>query len=675
MGTLGNLSLIVALGLTIYGATASVLGVRTGREYLIRSGERATLGVFLSVTLASIALWVLMMSSDFTYNYVARVTNHNLGGFYKFAAFWGGQEGSLLLWTWILTIFSALVVWQNKRQNRDMMPWVNFTMLATLLLFLVLNLLVSNPFARLAQEVNGAWQIFTPADGQGLNPLLQHPAMVIHPPVLFLGYAGFTVPFAFAVAALMTRQLDDSWIKTTRRWTIFAWFFLGIGILLGAKWAYVELGWGGYWAWDPVENASLMPWLTGTAFLHSVIVQERKGMLKIWNVWLVTLTFLLCLFGTFLTRSGVVSSVHAFAQSDIGWYFLSFILVGLAFTAWLIFSRLPYLRSDHRLDSMISRESSYLFNNLLLLGLCFAVWWGTLFPTISEAIQGVRITVGPPFFNRVGIPMLLGLLLLTGVGPLLAYRKTRLDSLRRNFALPTILALLTAAVCWFAFGITSPYPLISLGLSAFVCMTIFTEFYNGAKARQRGTGEPLLIAVINLTRRNKRRYGGYIVHIAIVMMFVGVTGSAFTSEESNFLGKGETLEIGRYNLVVDDIRMSDTENYNVLIADVSVKIGDKVVKQLHPEKRFYKIQQQPTTEVRIYTTLREDLYLIVNSTNDEGKAFIHAWINPLVSWLWIGGFFMFVGTVIVMLPNLRGGSDASASRQAAQQSQPTEVAS
>src|SRR5262245_48918727 len=524
----GQFALALAWVVTAYSVVASILGIRLRHDKLIASARNAALGATACITTAIVCLGYLFMISDFSIKYIAAHSNRDLPVYFKLSSIWGGQEGSLLFWGWLLTIYTALVVVQNWRKHSSMMPYVTAVLMASSLFFTSMHLFAANPFDQTVILSTQTSPIpFVPRDGSGLNPLLQDAYMVIHPPMLYLGFVGFAVPFAFAMAAMITKQLGDTWIRTTRRWTMVAWMFLSIGILLGGKWAYHELGWGGFWAWDPVENASLMPWLIGTAFLHSVMVQEKKGMLKVWNIVLVILAYIMSIFGTFLTRSGVVNSVHAFAQSPIGGYFAAFIVVALSAALYLLFDRLPYLKSENQMESMISRESSFLFNNLILLASCFAVFWGTMFPVISEAVTGRKITVSAPFFNKVNVPIAIFLMFLTGVGPLLAWRKASTDSLKRNFLTPAIIAL-AAGVVLYIRGWAHFYAWVALVMSIFVAITIVREFYKGAKARTVGTGERFLEAVVNLTFRNTRRYGGYIVHFAFVLMFVGCAGKAIT---------------------------------------------------------------------------------------------------------------------------------------------------
>jgi cytochrome c-type biogenesis protein CcmF len=651
---LGQFALAHAWVVTAYSVIASVLGIRLKHDKLIASGRNAALGAAACVTTAFICLAYLFWVSDFSISYVAAHSNRDLPIYFKLSSIWGGQEGSLLFWGWVLAVYTVLVVLQNWRKHSSMMPYVTAVLMATSLFFTTMHLFAANPFDQTVILASGASPVpFIPRDGSGLNPLLQDAYMVIHPPMLYLGFVGFSVPFAFAMAAMMTRQLGDTWIRTTRRWTMVAWMFLSIGILLGGKWAYHELGWGGFWAWDPVENASLMPWLIATAYLHSVMVQEKKGMLKVWNMTLVILTYIMSVFGTFLTRSGVVNSVHAFAQSSIGGYFAAFIVIALSASLYLLFDRLSYLKSENQMESIVSRESSFMFNNLILLASCFAVFWGTMFPVISEAVQGVKITVGPPFFNRVNVPIAIFLMFLTGVGPLLAWRKASTNSLKRNFLWPAVIAL-AAGVVLYIRGVQHIYAWLAIVMSIFVTITIVREFHKGARARSVGTGENFLQAVVNLTLRNTRRYGGYIVHFAFVLLFIGWSGQAFTTDTSGELGVGDTLSIREYTLRMDNLGIEDTPNYSADRATVSLfEYGEKVA-NLYPERRVYKAgpEPQPTTEVAIYSNIRNDMYVVfAGATRDGKKAIIQIFYNPLTMWVWMGGVVMVIGTLIALLPN------------------------
>jgi cytochrome c-type biogenesis protein CcmF len=651
MNELGSLGLVAALAFAAYAVAAGVAGgkLRSGR--VVRSAERATLAFFVMATLAVVALEYLILTDDFHNAYVAEHSNRDLLTFYKVAALWAGQEGSLLFWTWLLSIYSALAVLLSRRKNRQLVPYVIAVLMGTGVFFSSLVLFVANPFQELSLESPAGAQRFSPPDGNGLNPLLQYHSMVIHPPMLYLGYVGMVVPFAFAMAALITRQLGDNWIRTTRRWTMVPWMLLGLGILLGGNWAYAVLGWGGYWGWDPVENASLLPWLSGTAFLHSVMIQEKRGMLKVWNVVLVITTFFLSIFGTFLTRSGIVSSVHAFAQSSIGPFFAVFLFIILFFSLTLLFLRLDHLKSENKLDSLVSRESGFLFNNWILLALVFAVLWGTLFPLVSKAVQNVTVTVGAPFFNKTAIPMGLLLLFLTGAGPLLAWRKTSFQSLKRNFLVPLVIAGISGGILLIA-GVRHFYAWMTLFLCVFAGACILGEFWKGARTRMKTAGENFAQALYNLTMRNTRRYGGYVVHLGIVLLFVGFAGLAFKTQAKGLMEEGDLLRVKNYLLRCDGLANGDTPNYEFTRALITVTKDGHAFAAMHPEKRFYKASQQPTSYVSIHSTLAEDVYVVLAGLDqDTGKAVIEVFVNPLVMWVWIGGVVVFVGTLLALVPS------------------------
>jgi len=599
------------------------------------------------MTLASGILVYALMTGDFRFSYVAEHSNRAMPTLYKFAAWWGGQEGSLLFWSWLLSTYAAVVVFTNRRKHRDMMPWVVGVMTTVQSFFLVLNNFIANPFQMLATDK----LIVAVPDGNGLSPLLQYPAMAIHPPMLYLGYVGFCVPFAFAIGSLITKQPGDAWIHTTRRWTLVTWLFQSTGIMLGAAWAYHVLGWGGYWGWDPVENASLLPWLSGTAFLHSVMMQEKKGMMKVWNIVLVSATFFLCILGTFLTRSGVVQSVHAFARSEIGKYFVTFLALGIAATIYLILDRLDYLKSESELESVISRESSFLFNNLILLASCFAVLWGTLFPIISEWVSGDKISLDADWYNRLMVPIGLFLLLLTGLGPLFAWRRTSADSLRRNFQWPGIASLVLVAVL-IALGMRHFYALISFGFCLFVALTIVIEFYKGGRSIAAKNDMNLFRAMAELTHRNTRRYGGYLVHMGIVLMFIGFTGHAFNINEVKEVNTGDVMRVGKYDLKMMDLQQGQNENYQWHRAIMQVSKNGEVLGTLEPEKRFYTVSRQGTSEVGIRQRPNEDLYLNFGGMSDDNqRAVIQAYVFPLVSWIWIGGLVLIGGTFTCLIPS------------------------
>ncbi len=661
---IGHLVLILAFACSAYAIIVSVVGALRGREELQVSGEHALYMVCFLLTVSVVLLWQQILANDFHNEYVASYSNRAMPNFYLWTSLWGGQKGSLLFWGWLLSIYSALVVYLNRGRNRELMPYVVATLVSGTLFFILLNLFVSPPFEKLwlmadgrvitalTQPVGGS--VFAAADGRGLNPLLQHPAMAIHPPILYLGFVGFAVPFAFAIASLLTGRLDGQWLHTIRRWTLVPWFFLGIGMLLGGKWAYMELGWGGYWAWDPVENASLMPWLAATAFIHSVMIQEKKNMLRVWNMSLILLTYILCIFGTFLTRSGVISSVHSFARSDIAGWFVGYLVLLIAVPTALVVWRLPVLRTKNHFDSVVSRESSFLINNLIFLGALFAVFWGTVFPIVTEAIRGVKVTVAEPFFNKVTIPIGLFLLLLTGVGPLLAWRKTSSRLLKKIFLKPSLFALLALVVLLVA-GVRHFYALVSLTLAAFVTATIAAEFHKGARARMRGNGEGYFLALYRLLQRNKRRYGGYVVHFGMVVMMVGFTGKAFDTEKEGHLQIGESMQIRSYRLEYVDFKTLEDENKVVWQAEMNVYKNGDLVKTMYPNKHFYKVQEQPTTEVVLRSTLLEDLYVVLAQPNEDRSVVFKVYINPLVNLVWLSGLIITLGTFIILLPDATSG--------------------
>jgi len=645
MENVGALALLLAFCISLYAIVASVAGRLKSKPFLVLSGERAVLAVWLLISTAAGILIYSLMTGDMRMAYVASHTNRAMPGFYKFAAWWGGQEGSLLFWSWILSTYGAVVVLTGKGKHRVLMPWVVAILSSVQIFFLTLNAFVVSPFQVLALD-----RVVTSVpDGMGLNPLLQYWAMVIHPPMLYLGYVGFAVPFAFAMASLISKAPGDSWIHTTRRWTIVTWLFQGTGIMLGSAWAYHVLGWGGYWMWDPVENASLLPWLAATAFLHSVMMQEKKGMMKVWNMVLIGATFFLCIYGTFLTRSGIISSVHAFAESPIGKYFVGFLAIGIAATVWLILDRLEYLKSEAELESVVSRESSFLFNNLILLASCFAVLWGTMFPVLSEKFSTEKISLDAVWFNRLMVPIGLFLLFLTGVGPLFAWRRTSMESLRKNFQWPGI-GMLVVVAALFAGGMRYPYSIISLGLCFFVMATIVMEFFRGSRAISEKTNVGLIPAMIELTHRNTRRYGGYLVHMGIVLMFIGWSGHPFNQTAIGEVNKGDTMQVGRYTLKVADLTQGETPDYQWDTAILDVSKDGKSLGILEPTRRFYKIAQQGTAEVALRTRLNEDLYINYAARVGD-KATLQAYVFPLVTWIWVGVVVLIGGTFVCLVPS------------------------
>ena len=657
MGTeipdLGNFLIWFIAITALYAAVVSVLAARTQRADLSQSAERAIYACFGLTLLAWALLEYLFLTDRFDVYFVATHSSRDLPTAYKFTALWSGMEGSLLLWALVLAGFNFFAVLGTRQFRGPLASYATAILAIVQVFFLGIIAIYENPFW-LISDVQSVPLGFVPPDGQGMNPLLVHPYMQIHPPMLYHGYVGFTVPYAFAMAALISRQVNEEWIRSMRRWTLVPWFFLGTGQLLGGKWAYVVLGWGGYWGWDPVENAALLPWLTGTAFLHSVMIQEKRGMLKVWNMLLIILTFTLCIYGTFLTRSGVVSSVHAFAQSPIGPVFSGFVVAIVLFSGYFLWSRLDLLKSPNEYESPISREGGFLLNNLLFLTAAFAVFWGTMFPVISEAVTGSKITVGPPFFNAVMVPIGLLLLFMTGVGPLLAWRKTSGRSLKRHFTTPILFGLVCGALAWML-GARDAYALLSFALCGFVTATIAAEFHRGALARGSSSGEPYFMAISGLISRNKRRYGGYLIHFGVVLIFIGFTGNAFNKEAEAGLKYGESLDVGSYRLEYEGF----TETTNPLTVVISTQLGvhqdDTRLGTMWPEQHIYykREDQQRTTEVAIRSNLREDLYVLYEGMNESDVAFFRAYVNPLVIWVWIGAWVITFGTIVVMWPDKR----------------------
>ncbi len=646
MPELGRAALVVTLGLAVYALVAGAAAAQLGRRRLAQSAQNALIAAFFTTVIASLVLVVALLRHDFSVTYVARTTSEALPTGYTISAFWGGQEGSLLLWLLILTGFGAAAVRLNRRWARDLIVWVVpvFAAVATFFSFLVVA--VASPFATQA----------APPDGAGMTPSLQNPYMLAHPPLLYLGYVGLTVPFAFALGALLSGRLDERWLIATRRWTLFAWTALGIGQLLGAHWAYVEVGWGGYYAWDPVENAALMPWLVATAFLHSVMIQEKRGMLRVWNVLLVILAFSLSLFGTFLTRSGVVNSIHSFTQSSIGPWFLAFIGVTVAVSLGLVFWRLPQLRSPTKLESPISREAAFLYNNLLLLALCLAILWGVVYPMLSEAIRGEAVVLGRSYYDFFLRAFGLPLLLLMGIGPLIAWRRASLRSLATTFRWPTLVAL-AAGVVLLVLGAGSSVPgLVAYTFSAFVFTTIVMEFARGTRARKALGAASWPGAFSSLMARNRRRYGGYVVHASIVLLAIGVAGSsAFDSVAEAKLSQGQSLAISGYTLVYRSLDERQSTNATEIRATLGVSRGSDDLGTLEAGKNAYTIEEQVSNEVGIRSDklTGEDLFVIAEQINADGSVYFRVFVKPLVNLIWLAGLVFLLGSVITLWPDRR----------------------
>jgi len=654
--------LVLALVLAIYGIVVSIAGARRGMVELTTSGRNAIYAVGALVLLAAVMLWRALLTNQFQLEFVAEHSERALPLLYKFSALWGGQAGSLTFWTLIACGFAVAATWFFRKQAPSMKPYINAVLLLNIAFFVAVVLFAANPFVKLWQTVTGditsavfqpaGTLAFIPADGQGLNPQLQNTWMVIHPVFLYLGFVGMTVPFAFAVGALVSGQLGNTWIKMIRKWALVPWLFLGVGIILGSQWAYIELGWGGYWAWDPVENASFLPWLTATAFIHSIMIQERRGMLKVWNVVLIWLTWELTLIGTFITRSGVIQSVHAFALSPVGPMFAVFIVAtSLAFLAVLAW-RLPLLRSENQLDAVLSRETSFLTQNVVFLVVTFATLLGTIFPMISEWVTGDKISLNAPYFQRVNGPIFLALLVLMGVAPLLAWRRSAPETLRRNFLVPIVAALLSVPVLSL-FGNRTMGGFVGVAALTFVFAGIIQEYVRGVRARRQATGEPLTVALVNLVRRNGRRYGGYIVHIGVLLIALGIIGNEFYQAEGQAnLSQEQSITVANYTLTYRGLQPRQGPNYVEYTAVMDVSRNGRPSGQILPKKNIYdKTQDQPMTEVGLRPGPVEDIYVVLAGFDNMGAtASFKVYINPLMSWMWIGAIVMILGVLVSAWP-------------------------
>ena len=640
---IGYAATVAGFVLAVYGSIAAAVGARTGRPALVQSSQRAAIGIWVLVTCCMLLLVYAFLTFDFSVRYVATNTNRGTPFYYRITALWGALEGSIILWTWMLSLYTLIVVVQYRRRQPEFYPWVLAVMLGIAAFFLLVMTIPAPPFERLPQ---------VPPDGRGLNPLLEDTGMITHPVALYLGFTGFTVPFAFALAALITGRVGDEWITITRRWTIIAWYFLSLGLLIGGWWSYHVLGWGGYWAWDPVENAAFMPWLTGTAFLHSVMIQERRRMLKLWNLTLIILTFSLTIFGTFLTRSGIIGSVHAFTQGSIGQFFLGFLALVLLSSFSLLAWRLDRLKAQGELDSIVSRESVFLLNNVFLVAAAFTVFFGTIFPLLSEALRGVKLSVGAPFFNLVNIPIFLGLLLLMGVGPLIAWRRASADNLKRNFLKPVIAGFVAAVVLRLV-GVGNALVLLCMGLVVFVTGTMVLDFYRAVRARRRNS-RGWLAAAGGLLLYQNRRYGGFIVHLGILVVALGVAGSqAWSVHTETTLEKGQTVALAGYRIRFDGLQESEESNHSKVTGAFTVSNG-RSLGVLHPAKKFYPQEQTPIAGVDYRLGLVEDLYLVLGDyARDGSHATIKIQVNRMVSWLWIGGLVLTLGAMLAILPDQR----------------------
>ena len=628
MSDLGTIALMIALAACLYGTVVPHLGVRTNNWNLIRSAQNASIISFFLIAVASGVLIHALVVSDFSIFYVWRNSSVDMPMFFKVTAFWGGLEGSLLFWILVQSFFAMVVAFRYQYSNREIIPYVIATLNGILCFLLVLLLGWSNPLDL---------QATIPAEGRGLNPLLQHIAMVVHPPALYLGFIGFSVPFAFAIAGMIRGKLDNEWVLTTRRWTLVSWYFLSMGLILGGQWAYEELGWGGFWAWDPVENAAFMPWLTGTAFLHSVMIQEKRNMLKIWNVVLIIITYGLTIIGTFLTRSGVVNSVHSFTQSEIGPAFLVFLAVVLVVGFALLFRRIQMLESEHKMEAVLCRENAFLAQNVIFVGMAFTVLLGTTFPLLAEAIRGTKLSIQAPFFNTIMAPMGYVLFFLMGIGTVIAWRKSSKESLRRNFQNPMI----TATVGTIILAVFIPFHLEAFTIfwiAIFVTVTILIEVGKAAHVKGKQLQAGPLVGLIHVFQRNQRRYGGLVIHLGVVLMFLGFAGTFFSEERDLTLEREEMVPLNAYYLKFTGVEEFQVRNATHRAAIIEVYDQDKqLLEVMKPAKSFYPTQPQPLTEIALRREFLKDLYLIFSSESgaDSELVTIKTYVNPLVGWAWM----------------------------------------
>ncbi|MCM3575793.1 heme lyase CcmF/NrfE family subunit [Mesobacillus subterraneus] len=640
MYLIGNISIYLGIVISLYGIIANIVGIKKKSSKWIESARGAVLSLAFVASIASFLLLYLLGTSQFQYKYVASYTNESLPMAYKLTAFWAGNAGSLLLWAFLLALYAAMVVFSKEKKN-PMMPYVSSILMVNILFFFTVMALNANPF-EMTDKI--------PADGKGLNPMLQNPGMILHPVTLYMGYVGLAVPFAFGIAALILKRMDSEWIKLTRRWTLLAWLFLTLGNVIGGWWAYLELGWGGYWAWDPVENASFLPWLTVSAFLHSVMIQERKNMLKTWNVSLIILSYILTLFGTFLVRSGILTSVHAFGDSNLGTYFLVFMAFMMLFSLYVVTTRYGMIKKDSSpIESYFSKESSFLLNNLILVAAAFAVFWGTMYPLISETFTGTKVNVGAPYFDKVMAPILLVLIVLMGICPLIAWQKAVFEKFMKNMLWPLVMGVATAIIL-FAFGIKGIYAIIGLSAASFMFGTHLQEFARGISARRKATKESILKAAFKLTVKNQRRYGGYIVHIGIAVIAVGVISShSYSTEVLKTVDAGNSIKTGDYSLRFNELTEHTKNGNGVVVADIDVTYKGKYIGKIKPEKIFYETWPEPSTEVAIKTNWSQDLYVVLSSWENKDKVTFMVKVNPFVSWIWMGGIIMVIGTAFALI--------------------------
>lgn len=657
-------ALLITFLISLYGIGAAIYGARKNAPAWVESARLAMLLTFPLITVSALSLIVLLVTGHYELEYVSSVTSSSMPLYLRVTALWGGQAGSLLFWSWLMASFATAATLRKWNRDQEFLPWVIVVSLVTLAFFLTLILFFENPFERIWQTPGGEFKVamFQPAgtipavvrDGQGLNPLLRHPGMIIHPPMLYLGFVSFVIPFAFAIAALVTGRTDDRWIRVTRRWTLVAWLFLSLGLILGGRWAYDVLGWGGYWGWDPVEIAAFMPWLSGTAFLHSVMIQEKRGMLKRWNMVLIILTYCLVIFGTFLTRSGVLSSVHAFAQSAIGPLFFGFIGVTFILSLALLSKRWDELKDESPMTSMLSREALFLRQNLLFMSILIVCFWGVIYPIISELVTNQKVTVGPPYYERATAPLFAALLLLMGVAPLSAWGHSTYRTLGKAVWKPFVFSLLVGLGLPLVSGVTFWAALLGFWLSAFVASVTLYEFWRGAVARHKRASESLPVALWRLAGRNRRRYGGYIIHLGVVLMAIGILGiEIFQTETQGNIPQGGTLSLGRYTAKYDSLAIFDTpDGRNVARAVVEVYKDGQFVGELHPRRDYFFESQQPMTIPGVRSTMEDDFYILLVDwlpITSQGATF-KIYHNPLVNWLWLGGLVFILGTLVAAWP-------------------------
>ena len=645
MANVGYIALILALITSIYSITAYVVGQRKRRTTLTESARNSLVATFGLVSVSVLILTYALVTHNFQIEYVAAYTSRDMSFPYLISALWAGNDGSLLFWAWLLSLMGLVVVLQKRNRGASLVPYATATIMFTEAFFLIVLIAVSNPFNELS---------FIPADGTGLNPMLENVGMIFHPPLLLAGYVGLTVPFAFAIAALLTRKLDGEWLFTIRRWTLLAWLFLGVGNLIGAWWAYVELGWGGYWAWDPVENAGLMPWLIATAFIHSAVIQRRRSKFKIWSMALVIFSFALAIFGTFLTRSGIISSIHTYSESDLGSYFLVFLCITLFGSLGLLLYRRKLLKSDAKADAVVSREGTFLLNNLILVGATVVIFIGTIYPLISEVIGGTRVELGVSFYNQVANPIFIAVIVLAGICTLISWRRPSSRNLIRRFLWPAGIAILCGVIL-FAVGMGQWAAIVIFALSAFILVSIVYQWLQEVITRRRTSGGNVAGTFFGLFGANRPRYGAYLVHIAIVIIAIGITGSSlFNVEKEATLMPGESATIQQYTLTHEGIAVEHVgDTKAILRTTLTVYDSGKLVGELTPEKCFHRSFEQPVTEVAIRSTLVEDLYVILMGWDETGAVSYAFMIHPVVSWIWIGGFLLLIGGLIAFWPDRR----------------------